>query len=84
MITIKIESLDIPTTFAYTNTGLQPYPTSKEEIIFFEHNPNVESVYLEYDQDWRIFGNEIMQVVSWYTRTFFSCSKNINIKIVIE
>lgn len=77
MIQIKIESLDRPTTFAYTNTGLKPYTT------YFENDPSVKSVYLEYDQDWRIFGNEIMRTVSWYTRTFFSCSKNIKIKIIV-
>ena len=88
MIKIKIERLDEPDGMCYTNTGLQKYNPSKSVYegwvsdigLFLDY----KSVYLEFDEDWNIFSSPLMKEVDWYTRTYFSSAKKVNISIDIE
>lgn len=89
-IKVKIERLDTPNSFSYTNTGLRKYLPAKEEFTSWSENPiesldlDFKSVYLEYDEDWDMFAPPLMQMVSWYTRSYFSSAKKLNISIDIE
>lgn len=90
MIKIKIERLDKPNSFSHTNTGLRQYIPEKEEFTTWSKNPlesldlDFKSVYLEYDEDWNMFSPPLMKQVDWYTRTYFSGAKKVNISIDIE
>ena len=90
MIKIKIERLDEPDGMSYTNTGLRKHLPEKEEFAGWSVNPlesldlDFKSVYLEYDKNWDIFSSPLMQEVSWYTRSYFSSAKKVNISIDIE
>ena len=87
MIKIKIERLDKPDCMSYTNTGLPRYKPSKEVYENWGSDIGVfldfKSVYLEFDQDWNIFSSPLMKEVDWYTRTYFSSAKKVNISIDI-
>jgi hypothetical protein len=88
MIKIKIERLDEPDGMSYTNTGLPKHKPLKEVYencdsdigLFLDY----KSVYLEFDEDWNIFSSPLMKEVDWYTRTYFSSAKKVNISIDIE
>ncbi len=85
MIKIKIERLDEPDGMSYTNTGLTPVTPLVEDFEWWEEIPcDAKSVYLEYLNDWNLFSPILMNTVSWYTRTYFSGAKKVNISIDIE
>ena len=90
MIKIKIERLDKPDGMSYTNTGLRKHLPEKEEFTEWTKNPleslglDFKSVYLEYDKHWNMFSFDLMSEVSWYSRTYFSSAKKLNISIDIE
>ena len=88
-IIIDFKNLKEPDSVAYTN-GLTPIKPSVEEIEWFDDfcNPNIKSIHLEIeekDESWSLFRSEkLFQVISWYSRTYFSNSKNISIEIKLE
>lgn len=89
MVKIKIERLDKPHGMSYTDTGLQKYKPSKEVYQNWIDNDfhlflDFKSVYLEFDEDWDIFSSPLMKEVDWYTRTYFSSAKKINISIEVD
>jgi hypothetical protein len=43
-----------------------------------------KSVYLEYDEDWDVTSPSLMQMVKWYTVSYFSTAKELNIDIRID
>ncbi len=78
-----------PDTVAYTNTGLLLIKPLVEEIEMFAdyYNPNIKSIHLEFEEDknWSLFNSEkLFNIISWYTRTYFSNSENISIEIKLE
>jgi hypothetical protein len=86
-VIIDFKNLKEPDTVAYTNTGLRPIKPLVEEIEWFEHYLNIKSIHLEFEEDknWSLFRSEkLFQVISWYTRTYFSNSENISIEIKLE
>jgi len=90
MIRIKIERLDKPKSFTFTNTGLREYIPVKEEFGRWSNDPlesldlDYKSVYLEYDEDWDVTSPSLMQMVKWYTVSYFSTAKELNIDIRID
>ena len=90
MIKIKIERLDKPKSFTFTNTGLREYIPVKEEFGGWSNDPlesldlDYKSVYLEYDEDWDVTSPSLMQMVKWYTVSYFLTAKELNIDIRID
>jgi hypothetical protein len=88
-VIIDFKNLKEPDNMAYTNTGLAPIAPLVEEIEMFADycNPNIKNIHLELEEDknWSLFRSEkLFQVISWYTRTYFSNSENISIEIKLD
>ena len=91
MIKINIERLDKPKGFTFTNTGLREYIPVKEELYGWSDDPlesldlDYKSVYLEYDEDWDwdLYSPALWGMVRWYTMSYFSTAKELNIDIRI-
>lgn len=75
---ITIERLDKPDPLCYviSDTGLMPFPLPlKEEFVYWD-NFNIKSIHLEMADS-----TTIHSVIYWYTTTFMSQAKKINILI---